>query len=161
MLGEDYSVYDSAYEDGVGWQAEWEFLGGLSDSSPLALSREPGTINVFAVDGEGRVWHREWDSSRWSDWEGLGIPQKAKEGDRIKGDPPQSNEPGIAVETTRPITTGATLTASSGPLPTGGDKSDTADESPETDSDSSASLGGCYSIVICSGAVIMALVVNL
>ncbi|KAH8654842.1 hypothetical protein BGZ61DRAFT_486898 [Ilyonectria robusta] len=161
VLGEDYSVYHLAYEDGVGWQAEWESLGGPFDSPPLALSREPGTINVFAVDLDGRVWHREWDGSRWSDWEGLGIPQKPKEGGRIKGNPPQSNGSGIAVGTIRPITTGATLTESSGALPTGGDKTDSADESAETDSDSSASPGGCYSIVICSGAVIMALVVNL
>ncbi|KAM5344055.1 hypothetical protein ACJ41O_012592 [Fusarium nematophilum] len=144
VLGEDYAVYHLAYEDDVGWQAEWESLGGPFNSPPLAVSREQGTLNVFATDSNGRVWHREWDGSRWIDWEGLGIPQKSKDGDGSKGDPPDSNEPDMAIGTTRSVTGTATLAASNGLLPTGGDKTDTADKSAETGSENSASLGNLY-----------------
>jgi hypothetical protein len=59
------------YFDGNYWQppASFNDLGGYCTSRPVAVSRGPGFIDVFARGGDAGLWHLSYTSQNgWSDW---------------------------------------------------------------------------------------------
>lgn len=69
--------------DGARWSG-WEPLGGVLSSDPGGVSwgppdRRVGTqpalrIDVFVLGTDNGIWHRWFDRTSWSGWEGLGVP---------------------------------------------------------------------------------------
>ncbi|OTA98558.1 hypothetical protein M426DRAFT_325893 [Hypoxylon sp. CI-4A] len=56
-----------------GW-TEYEDLGGFVTTSPVAVSREPGIIDIFARGGDAGLWHLSYgnENSIWTNWTRLG-----------------------------------------------------------------------------------------
>ncbi|WP_433086995.1 IPT/TIG domain-containing protein [Dactylosporangium sp. CA-052675] len=52
-----WSIKQSSTSDPGSWTA-WENLSGLIYSNPTLFKREDGLIEVFAVGGDGQIWHR-------------------------------------------------------------------------------------------------------
>ena len=50
----------------------WEWLGGVLESPPVAVSWAPNRLDVFAEGTDSALWHRWWDGSNWGGWESLG-----------------------------------------------------------------------------------------
>ncbi|KAK3935070.1 fucose-specific lectin [Diplogelasinospora grovesii] len=63
--------------DGKSWQtfngglSAFEDLGGFCTSSPVAISRATGTLDVFTRGGDGGLWHLAYNGS-WSAWTRIG-----------------------------------------------------------------------------------------
>lgn len=49
---------------------EYEDLHGCVTTAPVAVSRRPGIIDVFARGGDAGLWHISYDddTGKWSDW---------------------------------------------------------------------------------------------
>ncbi len=65
--GTDGAMWHKSYTSG--WSG-WENLGGKLTSSPGAVSRGSGLIDVFAPSG-GALYHK-WYNGGWSGWENVG-----------------------------------------------------------------------------------------
>ncbi|WP_432982803.1 IPT/TIG domain-containing protein [Dactylosporangium sp. CA-233914] len=52
-----WSIKQSSTSDPGSWTA-WENLSGLIYSNPTLFKREDGLIEVFAIGGDGQIWHR-------------------------------------------------------------------------------------------------------
>lgn len=57
------------WEDGA-WSA-WTASGGLT-SPAAAASWGAGRIDLFARGQDNALWHRAWDGSAWTGWQGMG-----------------------------------------------------------------------------------------
>lgn len=70
VIGTDRAVWQRSYDSGQ-W-SDWTSLGGLVVSggviiSPIgATSWGVGRLDVFALDGWGRLWHQWYDNGQWS-----------------------------------------------------------------------------------------------
>ena len=53
--------------DGAGW-GEWVTAGGVLASAPTAASQWPGTLHVYALADDGRIWHNVDYTGTWSGW---------------------------------------------------------------------------------------------
>ncbi|MDG6107469.1 fibronectin type III domain-containing protein [Dactylosporangium aurantiacum] len=73
MRGTDSNLYSQVQTDPADpsqWSG-WTNLGGLIFSEPTAFTRADGVMEVFAVGGDGQVWHRVQsapNSGTWSWW---------------------------------------------------------------------------------------------
>jgi hypothetical protein len=71
--GQDSNLYSQVQTDPSDpsqWSG-WTNLGGLIFSNPTAFTRADGVMEVFAVGGDGLVWHRVQsapNSGTWSWW---------------------------------------------------------------------------------------------
>nr|BFE64702.1 hypothetical protein GCM10020063_092280 [Dactylosporangium thailandense] len=52
-----WSIKQASTSDPGSWTA-WENLSGLIYSNPTLFKREDGLIEVFAIGGDGQIWHR-------------------------------------------------------------------------------------------------------
>ena len=52
--------------------AQWESLGGVLTSPPVAVSWGVNRLDVFARGLDFGLWHRGWNGSSWSGWYSLG-----------------------------------------------------------------------------------------
>lgn len=56
--------------NGSSWQSEWDSLGGIFTSPPVAISREPNRLDVFGTETDDAIWHKVWHGSSWQeDWD--------------------------------------------------------------------------------------------
>lgn len=150
VIGADSDLWHLSFEDGNGWQSQWDSLGGPFDSPPAAVSRDRDRLSVFAADSRGRVWHREWDGDSWQDWEGLGAPGESGRDERNrpqdKGSPDGPSVPKDATGTPSSSET------------TGGSR--TADKPKETESADSAASGIAHVAKGCVGAALFVLILS-
>lgn len=83
MLGNDNSVYHKVWDPLLaGWwpsQTTWDSLGGPASAPPVAVSPDPGSLDVFTLGASGKVLHKSWSTStgQWSPspsgWNDLGA----------------------------------------------------------------------------------------
>ena len=56
----------------TGWSNQWTSLGGGLSSSPCAVSRSSGVMDVYVRGNDGAVWLRACHSGTWDNWYNLG-----------------------------------------------------------------------------------------
>ncbi|MEO3790852.1 hypothetical protein ABGB14_11590 [Nonomuraea sp. B10E15] len=72
---DDRKVWHNTYDFGVGWGGWTQFSGGETFTDvPAAVSHAPGTLNVFALGTDGRIWerHRVPANGTWTSWVSTG-----------------------------------------------------------------------------------------
>ncbi len=65
------TLEQTTYATGKGWTTA-PSLGGSITSGPAVASTEPGRLHVFVRGGDGAVWTKRFENSRWSGWSSLG-----------------------------------------------------------------------------------------
>jgi hypothetical protein len=86
-MGDNHMLH--SYWDGQAWYG-WEDMGGVLSASPVAISRGPGRLDVFARGSDAAIYHRGWNGQRWSDWLGFrgrpisSAPAAASAGEHIE-----------------------------------------------------------------------------
>lgn len=48
--------------------SDYEDLEGFITTSPVALSRTPGTLDVFARGGDAGLWYISYNDEKWANW---------------------------------------------------------------------------------------------
>jgi len=74
-LGADAAIWVNAWSRSSSAWSGWTSLGGKLSTGAGAITWGNGTIEIFAVDSAGLLWHRNTDStapSGWSPWAQLG-----------------------------------------------------------------------------------------
>jgi hypothetical protein len=71
LVRDENFMLRSSYTDGTTW-TDFENHGGNLASAPVAVSREGGFVDVFAIFNDGGLYHSWWDTQIWNDWEPLG-----------------------------------------------------------------------------------------
>jgi len=64
-------LYQKTWTQASGWSG-WVNLGGTLTSSPAAVSRGPGLIDVHVRGGNAADWYRTYSNGAWSTWATLG-----------------------------------------------------------------------------------------
>ncbi|MER7007335.1 IPT/TIG domain-containing protein [Dactylosporangium sp. NPDC000555] len=76
--GEDdnlWSIKQSSTSDPGSWGA-WDNLSGLIYSNPTLFKRDDGLLEVFAIGGDGQIWHRVQTTKNTNDfawWSRVGM----------------------------------------------------------------------------------------
>ena len=73
--------------DQWGWLGGWVSLGGQLTSSPAAVSRGSGTIDVYVRWSDGTVWERPYYNGAWHPWVKIGGQVAAGTGPGASGWP--------------------------------------------------------------------------
>ncbi len=78
-LGPNNALLHKWSPDGNSWgpsQMDWESLGGIVGSAPVAVSWGPHRLDLFGLDTKNQMQHKWWDGNSWGpstlDWESLG-----------------------------------------------------------------------------------------
>ncbi len=56
----------------TGWSQKWISLGGSLTSSPCAVSRSSGVMDVYVRGTDGAVWERSYYGGAWHGWVTIG-----------------------------------------------------------------------------------------
>jgi hypothetical protein len=68
--GTDGALLQNTWTAASGWSG-WVSLGGQLTSSPAAVSRGAGLIDVCVRGADGAVWHKSYNNG-WSGWDSVG-----------------------------------------------------------------------------------------
>lgn len=76
-LGLDYALYHKTCDParaggGSSWTPDWENLGGNLSSTPVVVSTEGESVDVFVLGSDQAMLHTTWSGSSWSAWGNLG-----------------------------------------------------------------------------------------
>jgi len=70
-----YGIWQTSTSDPSGW-SNWANLGGLIFGEPTTFMRDDGRLEVFAIGGDGQLWHRiqaSPNSTSWAWWTRLTL----------------------------------------------------------------------------------------
>ncbi len=76
----------ASYESEVVEWTDYEDLKGFVTTTPVAVSRIPGSLDVFARGGDAGLWHLSYGDGKWSDWTRISGDGKWSDWTRISGD---------------------------------------------------------------------------
>ena len=67
LTGASYSApsFHTSWTGTAGWSGSWELLGGLTTSAVTAVTRAPGTLDVFVRGTGGTVYSKAWNGTTW------------------------------------------------------------------------------------------------
>ena len=72
IQGTDGALHQITWTAANGWATTWANLGGALTSSPAAVSRATGLIDVHVRGTDGADWYKSYVPGAWSGWHSLG-----------------------------------------------------------------------------------------
>jgi hypothetical protein len=69
--GADNALYHKWFDNG--WSADWQYLGGILASPPVAASSWGFSGDVFVRGSDGHLYYNEVNSNVWTGWVDLGC----------------------------------------------------------------------------------------